>query len=111
MWISQVCCLATFALLYLKRVCLDLDIVATEGSTPNLLKRDEYPKWDSEAEGRGSLVWFNQASMIQSAELQYFTITEAKKKGLKTTTDFIQDADKYLSASKALTLAVSSKGS
>ncbi|KAK7051198.1 hypothetical protein VNI00_004698 [Paramarasmius palmivorus] len=37
--------------------------------------------WES-AEGRGSIVWFNQATMFQTAELGYDTVRAAKEAGL-----------------------------
>ncbi|THU99055.1 hypothetical protein K435DRAFT_856024 [Dendrothele bispora CBS 962.96] len=37
-----------------------------------------------EASGRGSMVWFNQATMFQSAELGYNTIKQAREAGMNT---------------------------
>jgi hypothetical protein len=84
------------------------DIVATDGPLPDLRKRDQYPAWDDEAEGRGSLVWFNQASMIQSAETGHFTLHEAKAAGKDANTDFKADADLYFSPTPALAISVPS---
>lgn len=39
------------------------------------------------AEGRGSCVWFNQASMFQTAEIGEDTIKEAQAKGKNTVCD------------------------
>jgi hypothetical protein len=39
------------------------------------------------ADGRGSCVWFNQASMFQSSELGYGTIQEAAAAGVDTSCD------------------------
>lgn len=71
----------------------DFDLVAAK-DVPNISERDQYPRWDDDAVGRDSLVWFNQASMIQAAELGHFSIQTAKKQGLGTATDFCADADK-----------------
>lgn len=80
----------------------DFDLVAAENQ-PDVTKRGEYPYWDNEAAGRGSLVWFNQASMIQSAELGHLSIEAARKAGLQTTsTNFQADADTYFSPAAPL---------
>ncbi|KAJ3860035.1 hypothetical protein EV359DRAFT_85743 [Lentinula novae-zelandiae] len=41
----------------------------------------------ADADGRGSMVWFNQASMIQTSELGVATIQQARRMGLNTTCD------------------------
>ncbi|KAJ3846237.1 hypothetical protein EV368DRAFT_89341 [Lentinula lateritia] len=41
----------------------------------------------ADADGRGSMVWFNQASMIQTSELGVPTIQQAKQQGLNTHCD------------------------
>ncbi|KAJ4466684.1 hypothetical protein C8J55DRAFT_565673 [Lentinula edodes] len=41
----------------------------------------------ADADGRGSMVWFNQASMIQTSELGVATIQQAQRMGLNTTCD------------------------
>lgn len=59
--------------------------------------------FDLVAAGRGSLVWFNQASMVQSAELGHLSIEAARKAGLQTTsTNFQADADTYFSPAAPL---------
>ncbi|KAG6371709.1 hypothetical protein JVT61DRAFT_9053 [Boletus reticuloceps] len=80
----------------------DLEIICAK-EFPDITKRNEYPKWCSDAEGRGSLVWFNQASMIQSAHLDHLTVDEAKKDGVDTATDFKADADKYFTPASPFT--------
>ncbi|KAG6374572.1 hypothetical protein JVT61DRAFT_3925 [Boletus reticuloceps] len=87
----------------------DLDIIASD-SPPDLTKRGWYPKWSNDAEGRGSLVWFNQASMIQSAEIGYSSITAAQKAGAKATTNFQSDADKYFAPATFLSPPYSIRG-
>ena len=74
--------------------CLDLEVISSD-QFPDITKRGDYPQWCDDAEGRGSLVWFNQASMIQSACLNSYTVQEAKKTGINTATDFLGDVDKY----------------
>lgn len=38
--------------------------------------------------GRGSAVWFNQATMFQTAELGYNTVAEAEESGVDTTSKY-----------------------
>jgi hypothetical protein len=45
------------------------------------------------SDGRGSLVWFSQASMFQSSELDSNSVKEAKRKGHSGKTDFKADAE------------------
>jgi hypothetical protein len=47
-------------------------------------------------------VWFNQASMIQSAEVGHHTLKAARLAGVDTTTDFQMDADTCLSTVTSL---------
>ncbi|KAF8545807.1 hypothetical protein OG21DRAFT_1491900 [Imleria badia] len=80
------------------------DIVATDGARPNIADREQHPSWDDEAEGRGSLVWFNQASMIQPAELGYPTIGAAQAAGIDASTNFKEDASLYFAPPPPLAL-------
>ncbi|KAL1682149.1 hypothetical protein EV122DRAFT_204179, partial [Schizophyllum commune] len=59
------------------------------GSTvgPDLPTPANSTKLANGAPGRGSCVWFNQASMWQTAELGEHTIKQAKAKGMNTTCD------------------------
>ena len=41
----------------------------------------------AEADGHGSMVWFNQASMMQTSETGIATLKEANELGLDTTCD------------------------
>ncbi|KAJ3859291.1 hypothetical protein EV359DRAFT_51095 [Lentinula novae-zelandiae] len=41
----------------------------------------------TEADGRGSMVWFNQASMIQTSELGVPTVEQARRLGMDTSCD------------------------
>jgi hypothetical protein len=41
----------------------------------------------NDGSGHGSVVWFNQASMFQTAELGFSTIAEAKRLGMDATCD------------------------
>ncbi|TFK60674.1 hypothetical protein BDN72DRAFT_904764 [Pluteus cervinus] len=67
----------------------DIDILTLDGDdVPSL---DEKEKWQqSSKEGRGSIVFFNQASMfhIETGEV---TLTEAKAEGLPSERDFSAD--------------------
>jgi hypothetical protein len=71
----------------------DVDVVVTQNN--------EYPTRENsepvhDGEGRGSCVWFNQASMFQTAELGYNTVAEAKKNGLDGVCDAQEFIDKGL---------------
>jgi len=50
------------------------------------------PVQPGDEEGRGSLVYFNEASMHQSSETVYPTLGKAKKAGLSGKTDYGTDA-------------------
>ncbi|KAL1738552.1 hypothetical protein HDZ31DRAFT_69876 [Schizophyllum fasciatum] len=63
----------------------DLEVVQTDGA--DLPTPQNSTKLGSGAPGRGSCVWFNQASMWQTAEIGEHTIKQAKAKGLDTTCD------------------------
>ncbi|KAL1697720.1 hypothetical protein EV121DRAFT_274905, partial [Schizophyllum commune] len=76
-------------------VC-DLDkaqfVTTTDGRPPNQEQQNFEPLSEEEqawnrADGRGSMVWFNQATLFQSAELGVSTIKKAKKRGLDTHSD------------------------
>jgi hypothetical protein len=52
----------------------------------------EYPTRDNSTplengDGRGSCVWFNQASLFQTSELGFATVASAKKAGVDATCD------------------------
>lgn len=76
-------------------------VTAPEGETPTRENSKEIGTDGKEGkeEGRGSLVFFNQASMFQSAETDSLTINSAVKGKKKATFDFgpkLYDAlDKY----------------
>jgi hypothetical protein len=62
----------------------DVDFVITHnGELPN--KNNTTPL--DGADGRGSCVWFNQATMFQSSELGYNTVQDAADAGVDTTCD------------------------
>jgi hypothetical protein len=62
----------------------DVEFVSThDGQLPS---KDGSTPLDG-ADGRGSCVWFNQASMFQSSELGYGTIQEAAAAGANTSCD------------------------
>ncbi|KAH7904056.1 hypothetical protein BJ138DRAFT_1107144 [Hygrophoropsis aurantiaca] len=71
----------------------DIQFVLTgDGCKPDISKGNSYPLNNDGAEGRASLVWFNQASMLQTSETGYGTLLEAKKAGRNTKTDFLDDS-------------------
>ncbi|KAG1834973.1 hypothetical protein DFJ58DRAFT_847503 [Suillus subalutaceus] len=61
----------------------DLEFVCTEGELPT--KQNSSPL--DGGDGRGSCVWFNQASMFQTAELGFATVAAAKQAGAPCTSD------------------------
>lgn len=63
---------------------LDVDFVVTsDGQLPT---RDNSQPLNG-ADGRGSCVWFNQATMHQTSELGYHTVAQAKAAGASTRCD------------------------
>ncbi|EIM79212.1 uncharacterized protein STEHIDRAFT_116684 [Stereum hirsutum FP-91666 SS1] len=67
----------------------DIEVVTTEdGSRPT---RENSQPLDG-TDGRGSAVWFNQATMFQSAETGYDTMVQAKAAGADTTCKFSKDS-------------------
>jgi hypothetical protein len=58
-------------------------VVTTDGSRPTRENSTTLNGGDS----RGSCVWFNQASMFQSAELGFSTVQEARDAGVSVTSD------------------------
>ena len=50
------------------------------------------PIVDGDDSGRGSLAYFNQASMFQASETGYGSIAAAKRAGVSGRTDFGRDA-------------------
>ncbi|KAK0185101.1 hypothetical protein F5146DRAFT_1005725 [Armillaria mellea] len=76
----------------------DLEIVTTEnGDIPTRTNSHPlYNQWD-EGEERGSMVWFNQATMFQSSELRIETMKQAHKDGMDVELDFQEmvESNKY----------------
>ena len=71
---------------------VDIKFVTTDGDlwpTPE----NSTPISDGDDQGRGSLVWFNQASMYQASETQLGSVKEAKNVGHPGTTDYGKDAN------------------
>jgi hypothetical protein len=69
----------------------DIKFVNTEhGEYPTL--QNSMPLQAGDEAGRGSLVYFNQASMHQSAETGYATLGDARQAGLSGNTNYGNDA-------------------
>lgn len=68
---------------------IDLKVVITDGSYPT---KSNSTDLDPEAHGRGSWVFFNEATMYMSSETRYGTIKNAKAHGHSGTTDYGRDA-------------------
>ncbi|KAJ3564788.1 hypothetical protein NP233_g8060 [Leucocoprinus birnbaumii] len=66
----------------------DFSFVTTDGEEPDLSRSDVLEQGDF---GRGSMVWFNQASIFQAAETGFSTLKEARDNGHSGTTDFEMD--------------------
>ena len=64
--------------------------MTTSGAYPT--QENSTPVQPGDEWGRGSLVYFNEASMHQSAETGYSTIKLAKRAGLSGCTDYGSDA-------------------
>jgi hypothetical protein len=63
-----------------------LKIVVTNGNAPTLDNSEEL--MNQQDLGRGSFVFFNQASMFQGPETGFDTLSEARKKGHSGHLDF-----------------------
>jgi hypothetical protein len=69
---------------------LDIKFVTTEGQerpTPANSK----PLQEGDDKGRGSLVYFNEATMYQSSETNSATLRDAKRKGHSGKTEYGED--------------------
>lgn len=87
--------------LYFASLCdLDIKFVTTEGDelpTPENSK----PIQDGDDDGRGSVVWFNMATMFQSSESGADTLKEARERGETGYADMSgQEAFEYLAIKK-----------
>lgn len=69
---------------------LDIKFVTTEGQERPTLANSR-PLEVGDDEGRGSLVYFNEATMYQSSETDSATLGEAKKRGHSGLTDYGDD--------------------
>ena len=94
MWTGKVCNSPNYK--YLS--CLtfsDFAIITTEdGTKPTMEQARNAPRLPVNEEalaqnelGRGSMVWFNQATMFQSSELDIRTVKEGMGMGINTTTN------------------------
>lgn len=63
-------------------------VSAPEGQLPT--QENSEPILEGDKQGRGSLVYFNEATMYQSPETDSATLAEAKKKGHSGTVDYGQ---------------------
>lgn len=64
--------------------------MTTDGAHPT--PDNSTPIHPGDEQGRGSLVYFNEASMHQSSETGYATLGDAKLAGLSGVTDYGRDA-------------------
>lgn len=72
-------------ILTITKFTADVQYVVTNGELPN--EADQNYTHLNGADGRGSCVWFNQASMFQTAELGYGTVGKARKAGVDVNCD------------------------
>ena len=62
-------------------IWIDLSVVITpDGSEPTITNSSSLSSQNTPKGGRGSMVWFSQASMIQTAEMPFTTVKEVKEK-------------------------------
>ncbi|KAH9840804.1 uncharacterized protein C8Q71DRAFT_741322 [Rhodofomes roseus] len=81
----------------------DIEFVVTDGDWPT--KHNSRPI-DGDDCGRGSMVWFNMATMIQTSETGHATLKKAAKAGVKITSDYDAEVERaFLTASSLQTLA------
>lgn len=77
----------------------DIQYVVNNGELPE--ETDQNYTLLNGADGRGSCVWFNQASMFQSAELGHSTMGDARKAGVDVNcdTELLLKADHFPTSS------------
>lgn len=61
---------------------LDIKIVLTENDVDIPTPQNSWPIQEGDDEGRGSVVYFNMATMFQSSESGFNSLKEAKKHGM-----------------------------
>ncbi|TFK63320.1 hypothetical protein BDN72DRAFT_902511 [Pluteus cervinus] len=76
----------------------DIKFVVTDGERPTRENAREVQ--DGDESGRGSIVFFSQASMFQTAETGYDSLNKAHKVGLNTDKDILKDTLAYFDNSK-----------
>jgi hypothetical protein len=64
---------------YFKLTFLDICFVSTDGEIPTLDNSEDFT--DGDDQGRGSFVFYNQASMFQGPETNFDTLKKAKAHG------------------------------
>ncbi|KAH9835168.1 uncharacterized protein C8Q71DRAFT_764447 [Rhodofomes roseus] len=70
----------------------DIEFVHTDGSVP---EKDKHNVIEGDECGRGSAVWFNMATMLQTSETGHATLKQAKDARVSTTTDYAVDVEKF----------------
>lgn len=80
---------------------LDIEFVITDGEWPT--KHNSRPMKDDQF-GRGSIVFFNQATMLQSSESGFMTLKQAAAAGAPTTSNYDEVVEKCFLALAALRL-------
>lgn len=74
-------------------IFVDFQFVTSDGDarpTPE----NSTPIIPGDEEGRGSIVFFNQASMYRASELNGLSVADARRMGISATTDYGQDVQK-----------------
>ncbi len=84
------CCLFTPRCLF--KEIIDIHFLRSANGLPPT-KTTALPLNDEGATGRGSMVFFNEATTYQTAELQYRTKKEAAEAGENVSRDFGSDAN------------------
>ena len=80
---------------------LDIEFVITDGEWPT--KHNSRPMKDDQF-GRGSIVFFNQATMLQSSESGFMTLKQAAAAGASTTSNYDEIVVKCFLALAALSI-------
>lgn len=92
----MVCSVLLFSIQIIKICCIDFQFVLTDGDerpTP----QNSIPITAGDDFGRGSLVYFNQATMYQSSETGFDTVAQAKAWGHSGRTDYPKDIQEAFS--------------
>jgi hypothetical protein len=72
--------------IWLTLLCSEHLVVVPSGERPT--RANSCPLEEADESGRGSIVWFNQSTSFQTAELSHATVKETRAAGNPTHTPF-----------------------